>query len=82
MGPIQQFFKQSVSKPEIYPLVAILTFALSGAGFMGYHQFHSPDVIWSHKVNETPWQQVHEGDQIKLAAFNQKYERKYHRKDY
>jgi NADH dehydrogenase (ubiquinone) 1 alpha subcomplex subunit 4 len=82
MGPIQQFFRQSAGKPEIYPLVAILCVALTGAGYMGLHQFNSPDVVWNHKTNAAPWQHVNEGDQVKLAAFNQKYERRYNRKEW
>lgn len=82
MTQLQQFLKHSFSQPDIVPLVAILGFALSGAGFMGFHQAHAPDVVWSHKRNAEPWQQVRDGDQVKLAAFNQKYERKFTRKEW
>lgn len=82
MGQFSQFFRQGLSKPEILPLLAVLGVALGSAGFMGYHQAHSPEVVWNHKTNEQPWQQVEDGDQVKLAAFNQKYDRKFHRKEW
>jgi NADH dehydrogenase (ubiquinone) 1 alpha subcomplex subunit 4 len=82
MTQLTHFLKQAVDKPEIYPIIAVLGTAFSGIIFMSLHQAHAPDVVWNHKTNEQPWHQVKEGDQIKLAAYNQKYERRFHRKEW
>lgn len=82
MSQFQKFFQRSTQCPEVLPLVTILSFALAGAGFMTFHQAHSPDVVWDHKTNAEPWQHVHQGDRVKLAAFNQKYDRPYHRSEW
>ncbi|KAI9486744.1 MAG: NADH-ubiquinone reductase complex 1 MLRQ subunit-domain-containing protein [Benjaminiella poitrasii] len=82
MGQLQQFLKRSASKPEIYPLFIILGGALTGAVYMGTHQARAPDVVWNHKTNAEPWQSVKDGDQVKLATINQKYERRYNRKEW
>lgn len=82
MSPIIEFFKHSFREPEIVPLIAILGVALTSAGYMGMHQAKAPDVVWKHKQNAEPWQHVRDGDQVKLAAFNQKYDRKYTRKEW
>ncbi|KAI8367766.1 hypothetical protein BD560DRAFT_470828 [Blakeslea trispora] len=82
MGQFFQFLKKGFVEPEIYPLVTCLGFAISGALFMGIHHARGPDAVWNHKKNETPWQQVHQGDQVKLAAFNQKYDRRFVRKEW
>ncbi|KAG2212647.1 hypothetical protein INT47_000624 [Mucor saturninus] len=82
MSPLGQFFKQSFREPEILPLVAILGVAFASAGYVGLHQAKAPDVVWNHKQNPEPWQQVKQGDQVKLAAFNQKYDEKFTRKEW
>ncbi|GAA5802217.1 hypothetical protein EDC94DRAFT_629954 [Helicostylum pulchrum] len=82
MSQFRTFFKHSADFPEVLPLVGILSFALAGAGFMTLHQARSPDVVWNHKTNSEPWQHVHQGDQVKLAAYNQKYDRPYHRTEW
>ena len=79
MGKALEFFRIGFHHPEIAPLFVVLGVALGSAGLMGYHQAHSPDVVWKHQAHERPWLDVKPGDQVKLAAFNQKYERKYHR---
>jgi NADH dehydrogenase (ubiquinone) 1 alpha subcomplex subunit 4 len=45
-GQLQNFLKVSKSKPEIFPLIAILTCALSGAAYYGVHAMKAPDVVW------------------------------------
>ncbi|KAI8092318.1 uncharacterized protein B0P05DRAFT_525792 [Gilbertella persicaria] len=82
MGQFFQFLKKGFVEPEIYPLVGVLGVAFSAAAYMGLHQARAPDVVWDHKKNETPWQQVNQGDQVKLAAYNQKYDRKFVRKEW
>lgn len=82
MTQLTQFLKRSFSKPEIYPLFAILGAALTGGTYMALHQAKSPDVVWNHKTNAEPWQHVKEGEQVKLAAYNQKYDGKYTRKEW
>lgn len=76
------FMKHSKDFPEVAPLLVILSGALLGAGFMTIHQAKAPDVVWNHKTNAEPWQQVRDGDQVKLVAYNQKYDRKWHRKEW
>lgn len=82
MSQVSQFIKRSLSKPEIYPLFGILGAALAGGGYMAFHQAHSPDVVWNHKTNSEPWQHVKDGEQVKLATVNQKYDGKYTRKQW
>ncbi|CEP09865.1 hypothetical protein [Parasitella parasitica] len=82
MGQLSQFLKRSASKPEIYPLFVILGGALTGAVYMSSHQARAPDVVWNHKTNAEPWQHVKDGEQVKLAAFNQKYDGKYTRREW
>jgi NADH dehydrogenase (ubiquinone) 1 alpha subcomplex subunit 4 len=82
MSQLRNFIKLSSSKPEIYPMFLILGGALSGAFYMMKHQSNSPDVVWNHHSNAEPWQHVRDGEQVKLAAYNQQYERKYHRKEW
>lgn len=82
VGLFQQFIRRSFAEPEIIPLATVVCVALASAGFMGVHQARSPDVVWNHKTNEYPWQQVRPGDQTKLLAFNQKYQRRFDRKEW
>ncbi|KAI8979849.1 hypothetical protein BDF20DRAFT_819837 [Mycotypha africana] len=82
MGQITQFVRRSFSKPEIYPLFVILGGALTGAVYMFSHQARAPDVVWDHHANSQPWQHVKDGEQVKLAAYNQKYDRKYQRREW
>ncbi|KAI8883386.1 hypothetical protein K501DRAFT_294696 [Backusella circina FSU 941] len=82
MSQLRNFMKLSSSKPEIYPIVVILGSAISGAFYMMKHQSNSPDVVWNHHSNSEPWQHVQHGEQVKLATINQKYDRKYHRKEW
>jgi NADH dehydrogenase (ubiquinone) 1 alpha subcomplex subunit 4 len=82
MTQLTQFLRRSATQPEIYPLVAVLSLALGAGVYMGFHQAHAPDVVWNHKTNEQPWHQVQQGDQVKLAAYHQKYDRKFHRKEW
>ncbi|KAF7724571.1 hypothetical protein EC973_000879 [Apophysomyces ossiformis] len=64
-------------KPEIIPLVVILGGAVSWAGFMGWRQLRSPEVSWDHKNNPHPWQEIKDGEQVKLVAVNQKYNQRW-----
>ncbi|KAI8989365.1 NADH-ubiquinone reductase complex 1 MLRQ subunit-domain-containing protein [Pilobolus umbonatus] len=82
MGQLAQFLKHSVHKPEVLPLFAILGAALSGGVYMMAHQANAPDVVWNHKANAEPWQKVRDGEQVKLVAYNQKYDKRYHRKEW
>lgn len=43
---LQNFLKVSKTKPEIFPLLGILTCALSGAAYYGIHAMKAPDVVW------------------------------------
>jgi NADH dehydrogenase (ubiquinone) 1 alpha subcomplex subunit 4 len=78
MSALANFIKKS-NKPEVYPIVGILGFALSGAAFFGARAVKSPDVCWNHRENPHPWQEIKEGEQVKLMAFNQKYESRWSR---
>ncbi|KAG0165807.1 NADH dehydrogenase 1 alpha subcomplex subunit 4 ndufa4 [Apophysomyces sp. BC1015] len=66
-------------KPEIAPLFVILGGALGWAGFMGYRQLRSPEVTLDHKNNPHPWQEIKEGDQVKLLAVKQKHNQRWDR---
>ncbi|KAI9300423.1 hypothetical protein BJ944DRAFT_26187 [Cunninghamella echinulata] len=79
MGALQHFLQISKAKPEVFPIVGILGFALSGAVYMSIHQARAPDVVWNHKANRYPWQEIREGEQVKLASINQKYDSKWNR---
>jgi NADH dehydrogenase (ubiquinone) 1 alpha subcomplex subunit 4 len=78
MSALVQFLKKS-QKPEVYPIIGILSVALVGAGYVGVHAAKAPDVAWDHKSNPYPWQDIKEGEQVKLLALNQKYERRWDR---
>lgn len=73
------FFRQFKSHPEVVPLVAILGAALGGAVYMTAHQARAPDVVWNHKDNKFPWQDIQANEQVKLATVNQKYESRWNR---
>ncbi|ORZ02325.1 hypothetical protein BCR43DRAFT_5345 [Syncephalastrum racemosum] len=75
---LAQFLKQS-AKPEIVPLIVIVGGALGGAGYIGLKQAKAPDVAWNHKSNPYPWQDIKEGEQVKLLALNQKYTNRWER---
>ena len=45
MTALQSFLRAS-RKPEVYPIVGILSLALSGAAFFGVHAIKAPDVVW------------------------------------
>ncbi|KAI8071462.1 NADH-ubiquinone reductase complex 1 MLRQ subunit-domain-containing protein [Gongronella butleri] len=79
MGAVLHFIRQAKNKPEIYPLVGILSCAVVGAVFMSAHQSRAPDVVWNHKTNAYPWNDVEGNKQVKLWAGNQKYDGRYHR---
>ncbi|KAG1472077.1 hypothetical protein G6F56_001755 [Rhizopus delemar] len=78
MSSLNSFLRKS-QKPEIYPLIGILTCALSGAAYVGYHAAKAPDVAWNHKTNPYPWQEIQDGEQVKLVALNQKYKNRWDR---
>lgn len=46
MTALSSFIKVSKSKPEIYPIIGILSFALSGAAYFGARAMRAPDVVW------------------------------------
>jgi NADH dehydrogenase (ubiquinone) 1 alpha subcomplex subunit 4 len=46
MAALSNFIKISKAKPEIYPIVGILGFALSGAVFFSARAMRAPDVVW------------------------------------
>ncbi|ORX54517.1 hypothetical protein DM01DRAFT_1335651 [Hesseltinella vesiculosa] len=52
---------------------------MSGAVFMGIHQSRAPDVVWNHRGNKYPWNEVTGNQQVKLYAHNQQYDGRYHR---
>ncbi|KAI8099005.1 NADH-ubiquinone reductase complex 1 MLRQ subunit-domain-containing protein [Halteromyces radiatus] len=79
MGGVMNFIRQAKNKPEIFPLVGILGFAVSGAIFMSVHQARAPDVVWNHKDNKYPWQEIRDGEQVKLTTINQKYDSRWNR---
>ncbi|CAO3629823.1 unnamed protein product [Cunninghamella blakesleeana] len=79
MGALHHFIQISKSKPEIFPIVGILGCALSGAVYMSVHQARAPDVVWNHKTNRYPWQEIRDGEQVKLTTINQKYDSKWNR---
>ncbi|KAI9249669.1 NADH-ubiquinone reductase complex 1 MLRQ subunit-domain-containing protein [Phascolomyces articulosus] len=72
-------FLRSSKKPEIIPLIVIVSGALGGATFIGLRQARAPDVSWDHKNNPYPWQEIKDGEQVKLYALNQKYDSKWER---
>ncbi|KAI9484500.1 NADH-ubiquinone reductase complex 1 MLRQ subunit-domain-containing protein [Zychaea mexicana] len=78
MYGVAHFLKNS-KKPEIIPIVVILGGALSGAVYMSVRQARAPDVAWDHKNNPYPWQDIKEGEQVKLFALNQKYDGRWER---
>lgn len=78
MTALQSFLKAS-NKPEVYPIVGILSVALGGAVYFGSRALRAPDVAWNHKHNPYPWQDIKEGDQVKLIALNQKYDQRWER---
>ncbi|KAI8377552.1 uncharacterized protein BYT42DRAFT_570683 [Radiomyces spectabilis] len=82
MGHLSQFLKISKAKPEIYPIIAILSCALTGAVYVGTHAARAPDVVWNHKDNSHPWQDIKDGEQVKLYALNQKYDHRWQRKNW
>ncbi|KAI9250744.1 NADH-ubiquinone reductase complex 1 MLRQ subunit-domain-containing protein [Sporodiniella umbellata] len=78
MSALNNFLRNS-RKPEIYPLFGILTFALSGAGFFMYRAARAPDVSWDHKSNPYPWQDIKDGEQVKLMTVNHTMDRRWDR---
>ena len=78
MSSLGTFLKKS-KKPEIYPLIGSLTCALGGAAYVGVHAAKAPDVAWNHKTNPYPWQDIKDGEQVKLVALNQKYNNRWER---
>lgn len=46
MSILSSFIKATKGKTEIYPLIGILSFALSGAVYFGTRAIRSPDVVW------------------------------------
>ncbi|KAI8370098.1 NADH-ubiquinone reductase complex 1 MLRQ subunit-domain-containing protein [Choanephora cucurbitarum] len=78
MTALQSFLRAS-RKPEVYPIVGILSLALSGAAFFGVHAIKAPDVVWNHKENPHPWQEIKDGEQVKLITRNQKYSSRWER---
>lgn len=76
---VGHFFRKSILKPEVAPLIAILGTALGGAVFMSVKQSRAPDVCWDHKHNPYPWQEIKDGEQVKLMALNQKYDSRWNR---
>ncbi|KAI9322610.1 hypothetical protein BX666DRAFT_1896832 [Dichotomocladium elegans] len=78
MSSLQKFFKSSM-KPEVIPLLVIVGGALTGAVYVGTHQAKAPDVAWNPKENPYPWQDIKDGEQVKLLALNQTYKNRWDR---
>jgi hypothetical protein len=52
MNPqVKNFFKRSFTHPEVLPLMAIVSSALSAASYVGYRQLHSSGVELHHKTH-------------------------------
>jgi len=65
--------------PAALPIVVIVTGAVVGASWYMTHLARGPEVVWDKKNNPEPWNNVKEGDQVKLYAVNQHGERPYKR---
>ncbi|RUS15494.1 hypothetical protein BC937DRAFT_92371 [Endogone sp. FLAS-F59071] len=76
---VAKFLFSKYFAPEVTPLVIIISGALCGAVTMVVHASKAPDVAWDHKNNPYPWLDVKNGEQVKLYALNQKYEKKWQR---
>ncbi|KAJ2955991.1 hypothetical protein NQZ79_g8097 [Umbelopsis isabellina] len=80
MSAAQHFFKHYF-RPEVTPLVVIIGGALGGATYVASHAARAPDVVWDHKSNTRPWQDVKQGDQVKFwhTAENPQYTQRFKR---
>ncbi|CDS08062.1 hypothetical protein LRAMOSA02011 [Lichtheimia ramosa] len=78
MSALSRFAKRSI-KPEVIPLLVIVGGALTGAAYIGLHAAKAPDVTWDHKENPYPWQDIKDGEQVKLMALQQKYKNRWER---
>ncbi|XP_065063056.1 cytochrome c oxidase subunit NDUFA4-like [Rhopilema esculentum] len=56
-------------RPEVYPLIVILSGACGLAAFFGGRAaFLYPDVAWDHKKNPHPWLSIQQREQRKLYS--------------
>ncbi|KAI9106002.1 NADH-ubiquinone reductase complex 1 MLRQ subunit-domain-containing protein [Phlyctochytrium arcticum] len=59
----------------VYPLFAVMGFAVVGASYFVYHKTSGPDCIWARKSNPTPWNTVGQHQTSKLWDSTGKYEK-------
>ncbi|KAI8920803.1 hypothetical protein DFJ77DRAFT_447393 [Powellomyces hirtus] len=59
----------------VYPLFAVMGFAIGGLGYVVYHKTSGPDCIWSRKSNPTPWNTVQQHQTSKMYDHSGKFEK-------
>ncbi|XP_007933412.1 normal mucosa of esophagus-specific gene 1 protein [Orycteropus afer afer] len=67
------FFQLLMKKKELIPLVAIMTFAASGATSFAVYSLGKTDVILDRKKNPEPWEHVDPTVPAKLVTINQEW---------
>jgi len=59
---------------EAIPMYAIIGGVVLGAGWYTYRLAMGPSVVWT-KSNPTPWNTIQPGENVKLGAVNQKFDK-------
>ncbi|XP_065069486.1 cytochrome c oxidase subunit NDUFA4-like isoform X2 [Rhopilema esculentum] len=67
MTMIMSFASKIIKRsPEAIPLLGVVASGLVFATYMSYRAiFKYPDVVWDHKNNPYPWQQVKPNENVK-----------------
>lgn len=76
---IAQFFRPSKIPTGIYPLVAIIGLAVSGASYFAYHSAVGPELAWNRKNNPHPNLKIESHQTPKLWNPNGRFTEYWHR---
>ncbi|KAJ3045229.1 hypothetical protein HDV00_011101 [Rhizophlyctis rosea] len=62
----------------VWPLAAVMGFAVAGATYRAIHATQAPDVIWSRR-NPKPFESIKQNETPKIYDPNGKFEKKWSR---
>ncbi|KAJ1980606.1 hypothetical protein H4R34_002388 [Dimargaris verticillata] len=74
-----QLFLKRWYATEVLPIIAIMGFAVGGAGWYVLRLAQRPDVVWDRKNNPHPWLDVKQNENIKMFAVSHQFDRSWTR---
>ncbi|KAI9299213.1 hypothetical protein K502DRAFT_285258 [Neoconidiobolus thromboides FSU 785] len=76
---LRKTFYHKWLRPEVTPLLAIVSGGLVGTGWYLFRVARNVDTVWDRKNNPYPWQNVDQDTNLKLYSPSKEFKKKYSR---